>query len=126
MPEKISSRLGPPPLYAQPMLFWLANIISSKALKGNPALEEVLDLTPPDDRKHWVMQWEERMSEEPVFPGWTSRGPEEKSRSLSNWGRQASDWAKRARFVDGMGLHCPRREALVKANGKTVTSSLST
>jgi hypothetical protein len=122
MPEKISSRLGPPPLYAQPMLFWLANIISSKAL--NPTLKEVLDLTPPKDRKHWVMQWEERMSDEPVFQEWTSREPKEKSRSPSSWGHQASDWARRARFVDGMGLHCPRREILVKANGKIVASHL--
>jgi len=37
------------------MLFWLANIISSKALEGNPTLEEVLAMTPPPNgRKHWV------------------------------------------------------------------------
>jgi hypothetical protein len=34
------------------MLFRLANIISSKALKGNPTLEEILNLTPPKGRKH--------------------------------------------------------------------------
>ena len=54
MSEKISSKLGPPPLYTQPMLFWLANIISSKALKGNPNLEGILCLTPPKGRKHWA------------------------------------------------------------------------
>ena len=84
MPEKISSRLGPPPLYAQPMLFWLANIISSKVLKGNPTFKRVLDLTPPKGRKHWVMQWEESMLDEPVLPEWTLREPKEKSRSPSS------------------------------------------
>jgi hypothetical protein len=117
MPEKISSKLGPPPLYAQPMLFWLANIISSKALKGNPTLEKILSLTPPKGRKHWVLQWEESMLDKPVFPVWTACRPKEKSRSPSSWGHQASNWAIRAGFVDGMGLHCPRREILVKTNG---------
>ncbi len=115
----LSSRLGPPPLYSQPMLFWLANIISSKALMGDLTLEEVLKLTPPKGRKHWVLQWKEHMLDRPVFPEWTSRGPKETARSPSSWGHQASAWARRAGFVDGMGLHCPRREILVKTNGKT-------
>jgi len=118
MAEKISSNLGPPPLYAQPMLFWLANIISSNALKGNPTLEEILGLPPPKGRKHWVMEWHESMLDKPVFPEWTACGPKEKSRNPAAWGFHASDWAIRAGFVNGMGLHCPRREILVKANGK--------
>jgi len=119
MPEKISSKFGPPPLYAQPMLFWLANIISSEAIKGNPTLEEVLATTPPPTgQNHWVLQWEESKLDQAVFPEWTACGPREKNRSPASWSHQMSAWAIRARFPDGVGLHCARREVLVKTNGE--------
>ncbi|KAK0743500.1 hypothetical protein B0T18DRAFT_468843, partial [Schizothecium vesticola] len=117
MPEKISSKLGPPPLYSQPMLFWLANIISSEAIKGNPTLEEVLATTPPPiGQNHWVLQLEESKLDQAVFPKLTSRGPKEKNRSPASWSHQISAWAIRVRFPDGVGLHCARREVLVKTN----------
>jgi hypothetical protein len=102
------------------MLFWLANFISCKAIKDHHTLEKILGRTPPPSRNHWVLEWEEDMLDKPVFPAWASDGPKDKSRSPSSWGHQASDWAKRAGFVDGMGLHAPRREILVKSNGRFV------
>ncbi|KAF2452498.1 hypothetical protein BDY21DRAFT_375505 [Lineolata rhizophorae] len=92
IPEKMSPKLGPPPLYSQPTLLWLATFISSKAIKGNPTLEEVLGLVPPPGRKHGVIPWEEDMLDKPVFP----------------------NTAKRAGFCDGMGFHALRPGVLVK------------
>ena len=40
MPEKISSRLGPPPLYARPMLSQLANIIHLRRSKATLPLRK--------------------------------------------------------------------------------------
>ncbi|KAM5357705.1 hypothetical protein ACJZ2D_015990 [Fusarium nematophilum] len=114
--ERLSSNRGPPPLYAQPILFFLANFLSSGAIKGNPTLEDMLNYTPPQHRRHWVFEWKEDMLEKPIFPDWTADGPQATARSPYNWSHQASRWAIRAGFIDGCGMHCPRRDSLLKAN----------
>ncbi|KAG9244994.1 hypothetical protein BJ878DRAFT_420194 [Calycina marina] len=43
-------------------------------------------------------------------------GPNEKTKNETAWGYQCSDWAKRAGFTGGMGLHAARREALIKVD----------
>ncbi|KAH6667430.1 hypothetical protein B0J14DRAFT_489712 [Halenospora varia] len=43
-------------------------------------------------------------------------GPTEKTKNETAWGHQCSDWAKRAGFTGGMGLHAARREALIKVD----------
>jgi hypothetical protein len=101
------------------MLFWLANIISSGVLKGNPTLDEVLAMKPPTSgQNHWVLEWEESKQDKAAFPVWDSCGQREKNRSPTSWAQQISAWAIRARFTDGVGLHCARREVLVKTNGE--------
>ncbi|KPM33976.1 hypothetical protein AK830_g12599 [Neonectria ditissima] len=114
--ERLSSSCGPPPLYAQPILFFLANFLSSGAIKGNPTLEDMLTYTPPKNRGHWIFEWKDDMLETPIFPDWNADGPEATARSPDNWSHHSSRWAKRAGFVDGCGMHCPRRESLLKAN----------
>ncbi|KAF4998781.1 hypothetical protein FDECE_11709 [Fusarium decemcellulare] len=114
--EKLSSDRGPPPLYAQPILFFLANFLSSGAIKGDPALEDMLNYTPPQNRRHWIFEWKDEMLESPIFPEWNADGPRPLARSPCNWSHQASRWAIRAGFVDGCGMHCPRRDSLLKAN----------
>ncbi|EHA55114.1 hypothetical protein MGG_15788 [Pyricularia oryzae 70-15] len=118
MPERISSNSGPPPLYSQPMLFWLANMISSKVIKGNPSLQEILQIVPQEGRNHRILSFADDLKDHPVFPMWTKTGSEHNARSSSSVSQHISDWAKRAGFVNGIGgLHSARREALVKANG---------
>ncbi|KAF4458660.1 carbonic anhydrase 2 [Fusarium albosuccineum] len=114
--EKLSSDRGPPPLYAQPILFFLANFLSSGAIKGDPALEDMLNYIPPQNRRHWIFEWKDEMLESPIFPEWDADGPKPLARSPCNWSHQASRWAIRAGFVDGCGMHCPRRDSLLKAN----------
>lgn len=67
-----------------------------------------------------MIPWEEDMLDKPIFPSWASDGPKVEARSPSSFGHQASDFARRAQFPDGMGLHAPRREILVKVAGKIV------
>jgi len=110
----------PPPLYAQPILHWLANILSSNAFAGYHSVEEVLNLRPPEQEDLWVVQWAPQMKGRPVFPAWSAEGPLDKCRTPTAWGRQAFGWAVRVGFVDGIGLHAPRREILIKTNGKRV------
>jgi hypothetical protein len=109
-------------LYAQPILFFLANFLSSGAIKGNPTLEDMLNYTPPQHRRHWVFEWKDDMLEKPIFPDWTADGPKATARSPYNWSHQASRWATRAGFIYGCGMHCPRRDSLLKANCKAISN----
>lgn len=119
MTERMEGPDGlPPPLYAQPMLHWLVNIISSRALGDHYDIEEVLKLKPPEGEDFWPIPWAENMKRRPVFPNWSADGPLGKARGPTAWGKHASLWAQRAGFVDGLGLHAPRREILIKTNGK--------
>ena len=64
------------------------------------------------------MEWKEAMLDDPVFPEMSANGPTNKAKNKTAWDGQCSDWAKRAGFTGGMGLHCPRREILIKVDGK--------
>lgn len=108
----------PPSLYAQPLLHWLANILSSNAFKDYHTIEDILKLEPPENEDFWTLEWAKDMEDKPVFPAWSSEGPLDESRDPTAWGGQASDWAVRAGFVNGVGLHAPRREVLIKTNGR--------
>jgi len=123
MAERIEGPDGlPPPLYAQPILHWLANIISSEALKDYHSIEDVLNLKPPENEDFWVMEWAAEMKDKPVFPRWSAEGPLDGSRDPTAWGKQASQWAVRAGFICGFGLHASRREILIKTNGRGSSS----
>ena len=100
------------------MFHWLANIISSGALKEYHSIENILRLEPPEGEDFWVLEWAEDMKDQPVFPTWSAEGPLDKNRDPTAWGKQASEWAVRAGFVDGVGLHAPRREILINTNGR--------
>jgi hypothetical protein len=119
MAEKVVGPDGlPPPLYAQPMLHWLANILSAQAFEKFSSIEDVYRLKPPGKEDFWILEWAPAKKNKPVFPAWSSTGPREKCRSPSSLGKQASAWAIRSGFLDGVGLHAPRRESLLKCNGK--------
>lgn len=64
------------------------------------------------------MEWDDAVLEDPVFPEFTENGPSKKDKNHTSWGSQCSEWAKRADFPGGMGLHASRREALIKVDGK--------
>ena len=119
MAERMEGPDGlPPPLYAQPMLHWLVNIISSGALGIDCSVKKILKLQPLEGEDFWPIAWVENMKSRPVFPNWSADGPLDKARGLTAWGKHASLWAQRAGFVDGLGLHAPCREILIKTNGK--------
>ncbi|KAK3361657.1 hypothetical protein B0T24DRAFT_538692 [Lasiosphaeria ovina] len=104
------------------MFHWLANIISSGALKEYHSIEDILRLEPPEGEDFWVLEWAEDMKDQPVFPTWSAEGPLDKNRDPTAWGKQASEWAVRAGFVDGVGLHAPRREILINTNESVLDS----
>jgi hypothetical protein len=53
-----------------------------------------------------------------VFLEMFANGPIKQPKNEGAWGHQCLNWAKRAGFVDRMGLHAPCREELIKVNGK--------
>ncbi|KAK5988066.1 hypothetical protein PT974_12203 [Cladobotryum mycophilum] len=106
----------PPPLFAQPILHWLANIISSGVSAELRTVDDALKMRPPAHSRFRVIEWQEEMKQTPVFPTWTRDGQEKASRNPTSWGSQASSWANRAGFPNGVPLHALRREALIKCN----------
>ena len=108
----------PPPLFAQPMLHWLANIISSQAFADLYTVEQILALQPPKSGNFRIMEWAENVQDKAVFPEWSSTGPKTKSKNPNSWVSQFSELGNRAGFTAWLGLHATRREALIKANGK--------
>lgn len=59
------------------------------------------------------MEWADDVLDVSVFPEISVNGPTKKVKNETSWGGQCSDWAKRADFLEGMGLHAARREALI-------------
>lgn len=100
------------------MLFLLAIFISRGAFRDFKTISDVLAVRPPQREKYWVMEWADGILNDPVFPKVTQDGPTREARSKDTFGSQCSDWAKRAGFVEGMGLHAPRREELIKVDGE--------
>ena len=66
------------------------------------------------------MEWADAVLNDPVFPEMSADGATKKVKNESAWGDQCSNWAKRAGFPGGMGLHASRREALIKVDGKAI------
>ena len=66
------------------------------------------------------MEWADAVLDDPVFPEFSADGPTKKVKNESAWGQQCSDWAKRSGFLEGLGLHAPRRESLTKAIGNAI------
>ncbi|KAK8071921.1 hypothetical protein PG996_005269 [Apiospora saccharicola] len=114
--EKIEGEDGPPPLFAQPILHWLANFLSAQAFRDFKTVDQILALTPRPGESYRILDWADDKRDQPVFPEWTAEGPKDKPKSPKSWGTQASAWAVRAGFTEGMGLHASRREALIKVD----------
>ncbi|OBT56677.1 hypothetical protein VE04_03810 [Pseudogymnoascus sp. 24MN13] len=112
----IYERLDPaPPLLAHPLLFLLSIIISSNAFKNYKTVEDVLSARAPKG-KYRIMAWAHDVLDLPVFPEMSMDGPTEKAKNDASWGKQCSEWARRADFPNGMGLHAARREALIQVD----------
>ncbi|KAI0443369.1 hypothetical protein F4803DRAFT_515037 [Xylaria telfairii] len=106
----------PPPLFAQPMVHWLVNIISSGALRDYKTIEEVLDAVPGEGESLCFLEWAHKMRDMPVFPAWTESGPQNTAKTPGSWADQVSKWAKRTGFLLGLPIHAIRREILLKVN----------
>lgn len=109
-----------PPLVAQPIIHWLANIISSQALAQYHTLDQILEARPPENRSYRTLEWADHMLDQPVFPEWQPDGRKPKPRLPTAWGRQASAWAIRAGLTNGLGFHSIRRKALINCNGRVL------
>ncbi|PSN60122.1 hypothetical protein BS50DRAFT_507169, partial [Corynespora cassiicola Philippines] len=115
----IYERLDPtPPLFANAAVYLLPIFLSAGAFREFKTLDQVLTVRPKPNETYWVLDWEDSIREDPVFPEMLASGPTKKEKNPNSWGSQCSDWALRAGFPSGMGLHAPRREALIKADGK--------
>ncbi len=100
------------------MVHWIVNIISAGALRDYKTLEDVLNVIPGEGESFCPLEWGDDMLDKPVFPEWSDSGPKLKAKNDKAWGKQVSDWAKRAGFINGLAIHAVRREILIKANGK--------
>ncbi|RYP29028.1 hypothetical protein DL767_006954 [Monosporascus sp. MG133] len=106
----------PPPLFAQPMLHWLINIISARAFRDYRTIEDVLSVIPEEGESFCFLDWADDMLDKPVFPEWSESGPRNKAKNDKAWGNQVLQWAKRAGFINGLAIHAIRREILIKVN----------
>lgn len=97
----------------------LAIIVSNGAFKYYKTVEEVLGARAPEGEGNYLlMEWADDVLDSPVFPVMSGNGPTKKIKNETSWGHQCSDWAIRAGFEGGMGLHAPRREAIIQVDGK--------
>jgi hypothetical protein len=108
-----------PPLVAQPIVHWLANIVSSQAFARYHTLDQILAIRPPKNSSYCVIEWADHMLDKPVFPEWTPDGRLDKTRCPNAWGSQSTALAKRAGMTNGLGFHSVRRKALINCNGKS-------
>ena len=81
-------------------------------------MRDVLAVRRPPKEKYRILEWADDVLNDPVFPEMSQKGPTLKAKNKDAWGHQCSDWAKRANFVFGMGLHGSRREELIKVDGE--------
>ncbi|KAH8655514.1 hypothetical protein BX600DRAFT_525660 [Xylariales sp. PMI_506] len=109
----IYERMDPnPPLFANGMLFLLAIFIANNAFKDYKTVSELLAVRPPSTEKYRILEWTD--AEAPIFPQMGANGSLNRAKNPTTWGNQCSNWAMRANFVGGVGLHASRREALIK------------
>ncbi|KAF1346306.1 hypothetical protein EJ07DRAFT_145073, partial [Lizonia empirigonia] len=110
-------RLNPmPPLFAHGLMFLLPIFIKSQAFRDFKTIEDIFAARPRPDEQYWIMEWDDRVLMDPVFPEMSASGPINKPKNPNSWGSQCSKWAVRAGFPQGMGLHAVRREALIKVD----------
>jgi hypothetical protein len=106
-----------PPLFANGVLFLLSIMISAGAFRHYHTIEDVLAARPRPKRRFRIMDWADGVEENPVFPEFSEDGPTKKTKNEHAWGTQASEWAKRD-GLEGLPLHAPRKEVIIKADGK--------
>jgi hypothetical protein len=78
------------------MLWWLVNLLSSGAFKDYKTADEIFSVTPPDGEPFWMLEWDDKVLDRPVFPQWTV--DMEEAKNAKAWGNGVSAWAKRAGF----------------------------
>jgi len=101
-------RLKPaPPLSANGLLFLLAIIISAGAFRDYSSVEDVLAARPPPGKKYRIIDWADRMLNDPVFLEMSVDEPTEKTKNETAWGHQCSDWAKGLVLQEGWGSMPP-------------------
>nr|CAG8993140.1 Unknown function [Thelonectria discophora] len=105
-----------PPLFANSIMFLLAIFVSHNAFRDLKRIEDVLQVRPPPKEKYRILDWADGVLNDPIFPEMCRTGPTSKAKNKDAWGHQCSDWAKRANFIGGMGLHAARREELIKVD----------
>lgn len=100
------------------MLWYIVNFLSSGALRDYKTVEDLFSETPPPGETYWIIDWADDSGNKPVFPQW-SKNDLNKKKTPTSWGNDASNWAKRAGLIFGLGLHAARREILIKLNGES-------
>lgn len=82
----------------------------------------MLAARPQEKETYRILEWDEDICDEPIFPEMSSAGRKLKPKNEKVWGKQCSDLARRAGF-ESMGLHAARREVLIKVDGKPPESA---
>ena len=107
------------------MVFMLAVVLACGALKRYKTLEQILAITPPDDGRYWVLDWEDRVLNWPIFPQVSVNGPTwQKIQSATSFGEQLRELSLREGMEIPVTVTSGRREAIITATGEPVQSSV--
>jgi hypothetical protein len=106
------------PLYANPILPFLAVAIADNAFQDYDTVEEIFAIPPPFDGTLHELRIKEKLLPMPFFQTMSPSGPTGKIQKAVAVAKRLVDLGHRAGYPENIGFRATRREALVKADGK--------
>jgi hypothetical protein len=106
------------PLYANPILPFLAIALADDAFQDYHTFEEIFAIPPPFDRTLFELRIRKELYLIPFFQTMSPKGPTGKIQKAVSFSKRLVDLGHRAGYSQNIGFRAVRREVLVKADGR--------
>ena len=106
------------PLYANPVLPFLAIALADDAFQDYHTFEEIFAIPPPFDGTLFELRIRKELHLVPFFQTMSPNGPTGKIQKAASVAKRLVDSGHRAGYPQNIGFRATRREALVKADGR--------
>ena len=106
------------PLYANPILPFLAVALVDEAFQDYHTFEEIFAIPAPSDGTLFILHIKKKLHLVPFFQTMSSKGPTGKIQKAAVVAKRLVDSGHRAGIAQNIGFRASRREALVKADGR--------